>query len=175
MSEKAKKIIENLETAKFRCYFPECKGLCCKNGRPGLSESEITMIEANIEKFKPLLRPESLSLLDKSGFMTKRKKEGRRTLARAGGWCIFSNEGCVLQKIGASEGEKWKYKPSLCVLFPVSQDLGESNWYIRQKGYKQEAWDLFCLERTPTEKTHAVESLKDEIEYLEKHICKLQK
>ena len=32
------------------------------------------------------------------------------------GWCVFFNQGCVLHKLGASEGDKFRYKPAPCSL-----------------------------------------------------------
>ena len=160
--------VGNLENAKYKCHFPKCGGPCCKNGRPGLYENEIAIIQKNLKKFLPLMRPEAQKKLEKLGFMTKRMKLGLPTMALSGGWCIFANEGCVLQKVGTPEGDKWKYKPRYCVLFPVTHDGEGTDWYIRQKGYQGEEWDLYCLERTPKEKTPASESLKDELAYLNK-------
>ena len=50
-----------------------------------------------------------------------------------GGWCVFFNQGCVLHKMGAEEGDKYLYKPVACALFPLSKDERD-RWYIRQKG-----------------------------------------
>jgi hypothetical protein len=78
-----------------------------------------------------------------------------------GGWCVFFNNGCVLHQVGDAEGDKFRYKPSLCALFPIQQDRHD-NWYIRQKGFKRESWDLFCLDPANCT-TPAAESLRDEI------------
>ncbi|MBI3039113.1 DUF3109 family protein [bacterium] len=163
--------IANLSTAKYKCHFPACGGVCCKNGRPGLTLGEIDLIRDNLGKFVSLMRLPAQVRLKKNGFITKRVKEGRRTMAVVEGWCIFANEGCVLQKVGTSEGEKWKYKPHRCVLFPITTDIDETEWYVRQKGYKEESWDLFCLNRSQNEKIPATESLKEEINFFEK-FCK---
>jgi hypothetical protein len=61
-----------------------------------------------------------------------------------GGWCVFFNQGCVLHKVGAAEGDSYRYKPVQCALFPLDKDHN-GEWYVRQWGYKGEAWDLFCL------------------------------
>ena len=166
-------LVENLETAHYRCHFPRCGGVCCKNGRPGVTPEEINCIEKHLKKFLPLMRPEARKKLEKLGFMTKRFKDGRKTMALSHGWCIFNHDGCVLQKVGMAEGDKWKYKPHICVLFPVdSVDGREEQWFIRQKGYRVEGWDeLYCLSRTLTEKKPARESIKDELEYL-KSFCR---
>jgi hypothetical protein len=67
-----------------------------------------------------------------------------------------------LHQVGADEGDKFRYKPSACSLFPIQQDE-KDQWYIRQHGYKRERWDLFCL--CPTNTTlPATEALGEEIE-----------
>jgi hypothetical protein len=75
-------------------------------------------------------------------------------------WCVFFNEGCVLHKVGAAEGDKYRYKPAACALFPLAKDEND-RWYIRQRGFKGEPWDLFCLDPQNTAMP-AAESLRDE-------------
>jgi hypothetical protein len=67
----------------------------------------------------------------------------------------------VLHKVGAAEGDKYRYKPAMCALFPLSKD-DDGNWYVRQHGYKDEIWDLFCL-RPDATTVPAAETLQDEI------------
>lgn len=159
----------NLPEARYKCHFPACGGPCCKNGRPGLYPNEIAIIRKNVKKFLPLMREEAGRKCEKTGFFTRRKKLGLPTMAISKGWCLFANEGCVLQKVGMAEGDKWKYKPRYCVLFPITHERpGDNEWYVRQKGFKGEEWRLFCLERTPAEKAPAAKSLKDELAYLDR-------
>lgn len=159
--------IQNISHARFRCNFPNCGGICCQNGRPGLDPEEIDRISANIEKFIPFLRPAAIRHLRSGSYLSNRRKEGRKTIAVVNGWCVFANQGCILQKLGEQEGEKWKYKPHLCVLFPISHDKGSAGWYIRQKGYRGERWELQCIENAAIEKDFAKEFLIEEIKYLE--------
>jgi hypothetical protein len=95
--------------------------------------------------------------------LTRRTRHGLPLVAVVKGWCVFFNQGCVLHKLGAAEGDKLQYKPVQCALFPLMKDEN-NNWYVRQKGYKAEPWgDLFCL--NPTNSTIlAAESLKDELD-----------
>jgi len=46
-------------------------------------------------------------------------------------------------------------------LFPIQMDE-KDRWYVRQKGYKAEKWDLFCLDPQSTN-VPAAESLGREI------------
>jgi hypothetical protein len=138
-------VIAGQETARFECVFPTCGGVCCKNGRPPVEAAEAQRIEANLEKVLPHLLPRAREVIETRGFLTQRVKEGLRTLAVVDGWCVFHNEGCVLHKVGASEGDRWKYKPWRCIAFPLERSKG-GNWHVRQHGVHGEAWDLFCLD-----------------------------
>jgi Fe-S-cluster containining protein len=159
---KVKLPIANLETATFECVFPKCGGICCKQGRPPVAPGEAERIQSNLEKFLPHLRSSARRVIEKQGFLTKRRKQGHRAMAVDSGWCVFFNEGCVLHKVGAHEGDRYKYKPFNCVLFPL--DLEDGKWHVRQWGYPGEEWDIFCL--NPDEsKVPASESLKGEIEF----------
>ena len=78
-----------------------------------------------------------------------------------GGWCVFFHEGCVLHKVGAAEGDAYRYKPAPCALFPLAKD-DKGRWYVRQWDYKGEGWDLFCLDPRASARP-AAESLADEV------------
>jgi hypothetical protein len=54
-----------------------------------------------------------------------------------------------------------RYKPAVCALFPLDRDE-KDRWYVRQRGFKGEIWDLFCLDPT-TSTTPAAKSLREEI------------
>jgi hypothetical protein len=77
------------------------------------------------------------------------------------GWCVFFNQGCVLHKVGAAEGDKYRYKPAACALFPLGKNE-QGQWYVRQWGYEDEQWDLFCLNPKATP-LPADQTLHDEI------------
>ncbi|HTF91237.1 MAG TPA: DUF3109 family protein [Planctomycetota bacterium] len=156
--------ILNAKSATFECVFPVCGGVCCKNGRPGISPGEAQRIQDNLPKFLPHLLPKSRRLVETRGFLTRRVKEGRRTLAVSEGWCIFFNEGCVLHKVGAEEGERFAYKPWHCVAFPLEKDAKTAEWYVRQHGYRGEAWDVFCINPKESSKP-ALTTLAAEIEF----------
>jgi hypothetical protein len=152
----------NAEEARFECIYGRgCDGLCCQNGRPPVYPEEEEIIAEHLERFLPLLRPEARALIEREGFLSNRRKDGQPMLRVIGGWCVFFNEGCVLHKVGAAEGDRLRYKPALCALFPLAvNEAGE--WYIRQWGFQDEEWDLFCLDPKATRKL-AVASLDDEI------------
>ena len=97
----------------------------------------------------------------KKGYLSRRSRAGQPTLRKAGGWCVFFNEGWVVHKAGAAEGDKFRYKPCSCSLFPIQADE-RGNWYVRQKGFKGEKWGLFCLDPAASSMP-AAESLKEEL------------
>jgi hypothetical protein len=154
--------ILNLAEARYECtYGRGCDGICCREGRPPVYPEEVQRIDANLEKILPLLRAEARAVVQRKGYLSRRIRAGQPTLRNAGGWCVFFNEGCVLHKLGADEGEKFRYKPCICSLFPIQADE-HGNWYIRQKGYNGEKWDLFCLDPTSSSMP-AARSLKEEL------------
>lgn len=152
----------NLATAKFECIYGRgCEGICCQNGRPGVHPEESERIDANLDKFLPHLRPEARAVVERDGYLSRRVKQDLPMLRVVDTWCIFFNQGCVLHKVGAAEGDKYRYKPAPCALFPLAKDERD-RWYVRQKGYKGEEWDLFCLDPR-TSPVSAAESLADEV------------
>ena len=154
--------ILNLAEARYECtYGRGCDGVCCREAKPLIYPEEIEKIDANLHKFLPLLRSEARLFIKKHGYLTRRRRLGQRMARHTSGWCVFFNQGCVLHKVGAAEGDKFRYKPAVCALFPIQQDEHD-RWYIRQKGYKSEKWDLFCLDPASTA-VPASESLGEEI------------
>ncbi len=155
--------VVNLTEAKFECIFGRgCDGICCQNGRPPVYPDEQERIDDNLEKFKEQMRPEAVAALERDGYLSQRRKRGLPMLRVVDGWCIFFNGGCVLHKVGAAEGDKYRYKPAPCALFPLARDE-KDRWYVRQKGFKGEDWKLFCLDPAATT-VPAGESCRDEIE-----------
>jgi hypothetical protein len=167
MAERSPLSIINLAEAKYECtYGRGCDGICCQQGRPLVYPEEIDRLEANMEKFWPFLRAEARKLIEKKGYLTQRRRLGEQTLRAVADWCVFFNNGCVLHKVGAKEGDPFKYKPAVCALFPIQMD-DKDRWYVRQWGYKGEKWDLFCLNPASTS-IPAAHSLQAEIALAQK-------
>jgi hypothetical protein len=152
----------NLAEATYECTFGRgCDGICCRDGRPGVYPEEVERIDANLEKFLPQLRPEARAVVEADGYLSRRVKFGQPMLRVVKGWCVFFNQGCVLHKVGAAEGDSFRYKPAMCALFPLARD-GKDRWYVRQWGYQGEDWDLFCLNPKASAR-RAADSLRDEM------------
>jgi hypothetical protein len=152
--------VVNFAEARFECTFGRgCDGICCREGRPPLSPEEIARIDAQLPRILEHLRPAARSAIERKGYRT-RPAAGEPRLRNADGWCVFFRDGCVLHKLGADEGDKYKYKPFYCAVFPL-QDDDRGRWFVRQKGFNGEKWDLFCLD--PANQTKlAAEALAEE-------------
>ena len=155
-------LILNLAEARFECTFGRgCDGECCRNGRPPLYPEESARIDGKLNSILPALRPAARAVVEKNGYLSRRRKRGNPMVCVTEGWCVFFNQGCVLHELGAAEGNRLGYKPYACALFPLSWDEHD-RWYVRQWGYQGEIWDLFCL--NPQASTMpAAQSLQEEI------------
>jgi len=162
--------VTNLATARFDCVYPTCGGLCCMNGRPAVEPREQETIARELPKFLPHLLPAARKLVEKSGFLSNEEKEGLPTLKVSKGWCVFFHDGCVLHQVGATEGDRFKYKPWRCVAFPLARDKKSGDWHVRQHGQRGEAWDLFCLNPGESPKT-ADTTLNGEVAYVAKALA----
>jgi hypothetical protein len=152
----------NLSEATFDCIFGRgCEGICCRNGRPGIYPEEVACLDANLHKFLAEVRPEARRVLEEQGYLSRRSRGGLPLLRVVEGWCVFFNQGCVLHKVGAAEGDSFRYKPAACALFPLARN-DKGDWYVRQHGVEEEQWDLFCLNSQASSRP-AAESLADEI------------
>lgn len=144
----------NLDSARFECTFGRgCEGTCCRNGRPLIYPEETALLDQKLPEILPSLRPGARALVAREGYLSRRRKCGHPLVRVSAGWCVFFNAGCVLQQAGL--------KPAACALFPLSKDEHD-RWYVRQKGYKGEIWDLPCLDPDQST-TPAAQSLITEI------------
>ncbi len=156
----------NLESARFECTFARgCDGVCCRDGRPPVYSDEVQRIDDNLDRILPLLRAEAREAVDDCGYLSRRRKAGQPLARVVAGWCVFFNDGCVLHRLGAEEGDAFRYKPGVCAMFPLAKDQRD-RWYVRQKGYKAEKWNLACLDPRSSSVPAAV-SLRHETELVE--------
>lgn len=154
--------IINLETATFECTFGRgCEGICCQEGEPPIYPEEIVNLQQHLAEFLPHLRSEARALVEERGFLGEAHRLGPPMLRVAAGWCVFFNQGCLLHKVGAAEGNVNAYKPAACALFPLQKNEHDE-WYVRQWGTQDETWNLFCLNPRQSTKP-AAESLRSEI------------
>ncbi|AKF11503.1 YkgJ family cysteine cluster protein [Sandaracinus amylolyticus] len=159
--------VVNGDAARFECVWPGCGGACCKDSRPPVSEGEAARIAEAIPRVVARLRPAARRVVERGAWVTKRMKHGRPMLAIADAYCVFYAEGCALHVLGASEGDKNKYKPATCITFPLDRD-DHDRWYVRQHGVENEQWtELACLDPGASS-NRAVDSLREEIAFAER-------
>jgi hypothetical protein len=170
-SKKTALTVLNLNDATFECIYGRgCDGICCQNGRPPVSAAEEARINANLDKFLVQLSDKQRKAIEQDGYLSRRVKSGKPMLRVLDGWCIFFNGGCVLHKVGMQEGDKFRYKPAPCSLFPLERDDDDGAWYVRQHGYKGEKWDLFCL--APGQAAvPAAQSLEEELALAQRRVA----
>ena len=156
----------NLDVARFECVYPTCGGACCKESRPPIEPGEDARIAKDLARFLPMMRPKARRLVEQRGYRTQRMKAGRPMLAVVDRYCVFYNEGCVLHRAGAAEGDKNRYKPGTCITFPLDE-ANDGEWYVRQKGAFDEGWSLTCLD-PKSSKRKATDTLREEMEFAER-------
>ncbi len=166
MTKTSLPIVQNATTAHFECVFPGCGGQCCRMSRPPVEPAEERRISKALPRVLDAMRPEARAAVEKHGYLTDQKYKSERRMVRiAKEYCVFYNQGCVLHRLGAAEGDSTKYKPWVCVVFPLDTDP-KGRWEVRQWGRPGEHWDLFCLNPKESKKT-ADETLAFELDFLE--------
>ncbi len=136
----SEEIIEN----DFVCNISACKGACCVDGEAGapLEEEELSVLKDISSKVKPLLRPESINVLEKEGLYIKGEDGDWETPLVNGNECayvIFNEDKTALCGIEEAYNQgliSWK-KPISCHLYPIRvrqyKDFAAVNyhrWYI---------------------------------------------
>ena len=156
--------ILNSAEARFECtYGRGCAGLCCRNGRPAVTETDRAWIEKALKRVLPRMREVARKVVEREGYLSRRKKAGKPMIRVAEEWCVFFNRGCTLHAVGAEQGTPWRFKPSTCILFPLDRTK-DGQWYVRQRGFRGEQWDLPCLDPEASG-VRAVDSLRTELRY----------
>lgn len=111
---------------QFVCDLNACKGACCiegDNGAPVTAE-EVQIIEANLPKIKPFMRPEGIAAVEKSGVAYLDNDLEPATTLVNGAECafvFFDDAGiakCAIEK-AQREGYIDFLKPISCHLYPI--------------------------------------------------------
>lgn len=129
---------------QFVCDLTACKGACCiegDNGAPVTAE-EVQIIEANLQKIKPFMRPEGIAAVEKNGVAYLDNDLEPATTLVNGAECafvFFDDAGiakCAIEK-AQREGHIDFLKPISCHLYPIRtkqfQDYTALNY---------EKWDI---------------------------------
>lgn len=129
---------------KFVCDLNACKGQCCIDGDAGapLTFEEISIIEDDLEKIKPYMRPEGIEVVDQQGVFYMDDENVPVTTLVNGGECAFvyfDEKGitkCAIEQ-AHKEGKTEFKKPISCHLYPIRvrqfndfQALNYDRWEI---------------------------------------------
>lgn len=111
---------------KFVCDLNACKGACCVEGDAGapLKKEEVTIIEDNLEKIKPYMRPEGIDAVQKQGVSYLDQENEPVTTLINGGECafvFFDEKGITKCSIEQAylDGKIDYKKPISCHLYPI--------------------------------------------------------
>lgn len=113
---------------KFVCDLNACKGACCIEGNSGapLTLDEIDLIEDNIEKIMPFMRPEGIEQVETSGvFYMDEDNEAVTTLVNGGECAFVYFDENNITKCGIEQaynsGKIEFNKPISCHLYPIRE------------------------------------------------------
>jgi hypothetical protein len=121
-----KLISTELFERKFVCDLNACKGACCVEGDAGapLTQDEIKLIEQDIEKIKPFMRPEGIHEIETSGvYYLDDFEEPVTTLVneKECAFVYFDEQGitkCSIEQAHREGATDFK-KPISCHLYPI--------------------------------------------------------
>lgn len=129
---------------KFVCDLNACKGACCIEGDSGapLTLDEIDILEEDLEKIKPYMRPEGIEEVEKTGVFYMDWDNDPVTTLVNGAECAFvyfDEKGitkCAIEQ-AHKEGKTDFKKPISCHLYPIRtkkfnefEALNYNEWHI---------------------------------------------
>jgi hypothetical protein len=118
-------ISSELFDSSFVCDLNACKGACCVEGDRGapLDSEELPVIDGLLDKIRPYMLPESITLIEKSGYYLKDEDDDYVTNCHPGGECVFAVRengilACTIEKAW-NDGVIGFRKPQSCHLYPI--------------------------------------------------------
>lgn len=119
-------VSDDIKKVQFVCDLTKCKGACCIEGDAGapLDEEEIAVLDDEIDKIRPYMRPEGIEVVDKNGVFDFDVTGHFVTPLVNGKECAFvtfSNDGIAMCAIENAwrEGKTAFRKPVSCHLYPI--------------------------------------------------------
>ena len=111
---------------KFVCDLTACKGACCIEGDAGapLTFEEVSIMEDDLEKIKPFMRPEGIAAVEETGvFYMDWDNEPVSTLVneKECAFVTFDEKGtalCAIEQAHKAGKTEFK-KPISCHLYPI--------------------------------------------------------
>ena len=111
---------------KFVCDLNACKGACCVHGDAGapLTIEEADILEEELEKIKPYMRPEGIAAVNETGVFYVDQENDTATTLVNGAECAFvyfDEKGITKCAIEAAhkDGKTEFKKPISCHLYPI--------------------------------------------------------
>lgn len=139
-----------LLTERFCCDISRCKGACCVEGNSGapLELDEVDTLEQEYEAYKPFMKPEGITAVERQGFMVVDSDGDYTTPLIDGAECAYSFEEngvtmCAIER-ACKLGLTGFVKPVSCHLYPIRL-IPLSNGTV---GLNYHRWDVCNGART---------------------------
>jgi hypothetical protein len=129
---------------QFVCDLNACKGACCIEGNGGapVTKEEIAIIETNLDKVLPYMRPEGIAAIEAQGVVYEDEDFEPATTLVNGKECAFvyfdqtNTAKCAIEK-AHREGQIDFIKPISCHLYPI-----RTKQFNEYTALNYEKWDI---------------------------------
>jgi hypothetical protein len=129
---------------QFVCDLTACKGACCIEGNGGapVTKEEVDIIEANLDKVLPYMRPEGIAAIEAQGVVYEDEDFEPATTLVNGKECAFvyfdqtNTTKCAIEK-AHREGQIDFIKPISCHLYPI-----RTKQFNEYTALNYEKWDI---------------------------------
>lgn len=129
---------------QFVCDLTACKGACCIEGNGGapVTKEEVDIMEANLDKIRPYMRPEGIAAIEAQGVVYEDEDFEPATTLVNGKECAFvyfdqtNTAKCAIEK-AHREGQIDFIKPISCHLYPI-----RTKQFNEYTALNYEKWDI---------------------------------
>jgi hypothetical protein len=129
---------------QFVCDLTACKGACCIEGNGGapVTKEEVDIIEANLDKVLPYMRPEGIAAIEAQGVVYEDEDFEPATTLVNGKECAFvyfdqtNTAKCAIEK-AHRDGQIDFIKPISCHLYPI-----RTKQFNEYTALNYEKWDI---------------------------------
>jgi len=119
-------VSEDILREPFACSILHCKGVCCEEGDLGapLEESELALIQQDLDRIKPYLPAEAVDTIERLGFYERAPDGEPVTQTLEGRACVFAQKDpqghwqCGIEQAW-KDGQTAFRKPIPCHLYPI--------------------------------------------------------
>lgn len=129
---------------QFVCDLTACKGACCIEGNGGapVTKEEVDIMQANLDKIRPYMRPEGIAAIEAHGVVYEDEDFEPATTLINGKECAFvyfdqtNTAKCAIEK-AHREGQIDFIKPISCHLYPI-----RTKQFNEYTALNYEKWDI---------------------------------